>query len=109
MVKEFEKRRNRVAELVCENSDFKCTVPAGAFYIFPDISGLFGKTYGETRIETAEDLCMYLIHNAHVSTVTGKAFGAPECIRISFANSMQNIEKGFARIREGLQKLSDQN
>jgi aspartate aminotransferase len=105
MVKEFERRKKRVQELVCEIPSFKCYVPEGAFYIFPDISSLFGKSNGETKVENAEDVCMYLLHTAHVSTVTGTAFGSPNCIRISFANSMQNIEKGFARIKEALGKL----
>ena len=106
MVKEFERRHKRVQELVCHIPSFKCYVPDGAFYIFPDISSLFGKTDGDTKIKNAEDVCMYLLHNAHVSTVTGTAFGSPDCIRISFANSMENIEKGFARIADALAKLN---
>ena len=105
MVKEFERRHNRVQELVCHIPCFKCYVPDGAFYIFPEISSLFGKTDGETKVENAEDVCMYLLHKAHVSTVTGTAFGSPNCIRISFANSMENIEKGFARMKEALDQL----
>ncbi|GEO11152.1 pyridoxal phosphate-dependent aminotransferase [Segetibacter aerophilus] len=105
MVKEFERRKNRVQELVCDIPSFKCYVPEGAFYIFPDISSLFGTSDGETKIENAEDLCMYLLHTANVSTVTGSAFGSPNCIRIGFANSMENIEKGFSRIKDALDKL----
>ena len=105
MVEEFKRRRKRVIEFVCSISGFKCTTPDGAFYIFPDISSFFGMTDGETTIETSADLCMYLIHTAHVSTVTGSAFGSPQSIRISFANSMENIEKGFSRIIEALGKL----
>ncbi|MDQ6815465.1 MAG: aminotransferase class I/II-fold pyridoxal phosphate-dependent enzyme, partial [Bacteroidota bacterium] len=106
MAKEFEKRKNRVQELVCDIPSFKCYVPEGAFYIFPDISSLFGKSYGDTKIDNAEDLCMYLLHTANVSTVTGSAFGAPNCIRIGFANSMENIEKGFSRIKDAIDKLT---
>lgn len=105
MVKEFERRHKRVQELVCHIPSFKCYVPDGAFYIFPEINSLFGKTDGETRVENAEDVCMYLLHKANVSTVTGTAFGSPNCIRISFANSMENIEKGFARMKEALDHL----
>ncbi len=105
MVKEFERRHNRVQELVCHIPSFKCYVPDGAFYIFPEINSLFGKTDGETKVENAEDVCMYLLHKANVSTVTGTAFGSPNCIRISFANSMENIEKGFARMKEALDQL----
>ncbi len=106
MVKEFERRKKKVEELVCDIPAFKCYIPEGAFYIFPDVSSLFGKRNGETVIANADDLCMYLLHTAHVSTVTGSAFGSPNCIRIGFANSMANIEKGFLRIKEALEKLS---
>ena len=76
-----------------------------AFYVFPDISSFFGKSDGEETIKDADDLCMYLLNKAHVSTVTGRAFGEPTAIRISFANSMPNIEKGFQRIAGALAKL----
>ena len=105
MVKEFEKRKKRVQDLVCHIPAFKCYMPEGAFYIFPEVDELFGKSDGETKIENADDLCMYLLNTAHVSTVTGSAFGSPKCIRIGFANSMENIEKGFARIKDALDKL----
>ena len=75
------------------------------FMCFLILAASFGKKYEETTIQSSSDLCMYLIHTAHVSTVTGSAFGAANSIRISFANSMENIEKGFARIREALGKL----
>lgn len=105
MLKEFEQRRKRVMELVNELPFVKCSEPDGAFYIFPLVSYYFGKTYGDEVIENADDLCMYFLNKAHVSTVTGKAFGEPNCIRISFANSMENIEKGFAKIKGALEKL----
>ena len=105
MVKEFERRKKRVQELVCDIPSFKCYIPEGAFYIFPDISSLFGKSDGQTTVQNSEDVCMYLLHTANVSTVTGSAFGSPKCIRIGFANSMENIEKGFLRIKEALDKL----
>ena len=79
--------------------------PDGAFYVFPKVTAFFGKSYGEYKIETADDLCMYLLNAAHVSTVTGRAFGNPECIRLSFANSMENIEKGFKKIKSALEQL----
>jgi len=103
MVKEFERRKNRVQELVCEIPAFKCYVPEGAFYIFPDISSLFGKSDGETKIGNAEDLCMYLLHTANVSTVTGSAFGSPNCIRIGFRLWLpivwKTLKKGFQESR----------
>lgn len=105
MVTEFTKRRKRVMELLNEIPDVECSEPKGAFYVFPMVKNYFGKTDGETVIENADDLCMYLLNKAHVSTVTGKAFGEPNCIRISFANSMENIEKGFLKIKNALLKL----
>jgi aspartate aminotransferase len=83
----------------------RCSEPDGAFYIFPEIDKYFGKKHGDVVINNADDLCMYLLNDAHVSTVTGSAFGQPKCIRISFANSMKNIEEGFRRISNGLGKL----
>ena len=105
MVAEFTKRRQRVMELVKEIPGIVCSEPQGAFYVFPEVDNYFGKADGEEKIENADDLCMYLLNKAHVSTVTGKAFGAPNCIRLSFANSMENIEKGFAKIKDALAKL----
>lgn len=106
MVEEFTKRRKRVMELLNEIPGIACSEPEGAFYVFPDVKNYFGKSDGEETIANADDLCMYLLNKAHVSTVTGKAFGEPDCIRISFANSMANIEKGFGRIKEALAKLN---
>jgi aspartate aminotransferase len=82
-----------------------CSEPEGAFYVFPQVDHFFGKADGDDVIKNAEDLCMYLLNKAHVSTVTGSAFGEPNCIRISFANSMENIEKGFGKIKDALAKL----
>lgn len=105
MVKEFEIRRRRVMELLSEIPGIECSQPDGAFYVFPEISSYFGKTDGEEVINNSNDLSMYLLNKVHVSTVAGAAFGNPECIRISFANSLTNIEKGFAKIKEALSKL----
>ena len=105
MVEEFTKRRRRVMELLAAIPGIVCSEPQGAFYVFPQVNNFFGKTDGEETIENADDLCMYLLNKAHVSTVTGSAFGEPDCIRISLANSMENIEKGFAKIKAALAKL----
>jgi len=105
MVKQFAERRKRVLELVAEVPGLKCFEPQGAFYIFPDVSSYYGMSYGETVIQDANELSMYLLNTAHVSSVMGDAFGEPNCIRFSFANSMENIEKGWARIKEALGKL----
>ncbi len=105
MVKEFEDRRKKVMALMKDLPLMQCNEPDGAFYVFPRIEKYFGKKFGEQVIADADDLSMYLLNEAHVSTVTGKAFGQPNCIRLSFANSMKNIEEGFKRIKSGLEKL----
>ncbi len=105
MIKEFTRRRARTLELMKGLEGFRFAEPGGAFYAFPCVDFYFGKTDGEETINNADDLCMYLLNKAHVSTVTGSAFGDEQCIRISFANSMENIEKGFGRIAEALGKL----
>ncbi len=106
MVKAFTERRKRVMELVGEIPGLKCFEPEGAFYIFPDVSSYYGKSNGDIKINNANDLCMYLLNTAHTSSVMGDAFGEPACVRFSFANSLPNIEKGWARIKEALAKLS---
>lgn len=106
MVKEFKKRRKKVLKLLKGMKGMECFEPDGAFYVFPRVSQYFGKRNGEHVIENADDLCMYLLNVAHVSAVTGRAFGNPDCIRLSFANSMENIEKGFKKIKEALEQLN---
>ncbi len=106
MVKEFTSRRKRVLELAKQIPGLQCFEPGGAFYIFPDMSFYYGKTDGNITIRNASDLCMYLLNTAHVSSVMGDAFGEPDCVRFSFANSMQNIERGWERILGALKKLS---
>jgi aspartate aminotransferase len=105
MVKEFARRKERVMQLMKEIDGFQFTEPDGAFYAFPRIEHYFGKKDGEEVIKNADDLSMYLLNKAHVSTVTGSAFGDDKCLRISFANNMQNIEKGFERIKIALSSL----
>ena len=105
MTKEFARRRARVMKLVKDIPGFICSEPEGAFYIFPDVSAYYGKTDGETTVNNASDFSMYLLNNANVSSVMGDAFGEPKCVRFSFANSMLNIEKAWARIKEALEKL----
>jgi aspartate aminotransferase len=105
MVKQFTHRRQRVMDLIEEIPGLECSKPDGAFYIFPVIKNYFGKSCDDDVINNASDLSMYLLNKGHVSTVSGSAFGDDDCIRISFANSMENIEKGFLRIKESLAKL----
>jgi aspartate aminotransferase len=105
MVKEFTRRRTRVLELIKSIPGVNCSEPDGAFYIFPDVHSYFGKSDGTQTITNANDFCMYLLNTAHVSSVMGDAFGEPNCVRFSFANSMEKIEEGFRRIAEALSKL----
>lgn len=105
MIREFGRRRQRVMELMKDIEGFEFAAPDGAFYAFPCVDHYFGKSDGDVKINNADDLCMYLLHKGNVSTVTGSAFGDDRCIRISFANSMQNIEKGLQRIADTLKLL----
>lgn len=105
MAKAYKRRRDLVLELMKEIPGFKTYVPQGAFYIFPDISELFGKRAGDTVINTATDLCMYLLNEAHVSIVTGEAFGNGNCVRISFAASDESLKEALKRIKEAVLKL----
>jgi aspartate aminotransferase len=105
MVLEFSKRRTRVLELLKQIPGIHCSEPDGAFYVFPDMSSYFGSSDGETKINNAADLSMYLLNNAHVTSVMGDAFGEPKCVRFSFANSMEKIEEGWSRIKKALGKL----
>ena len=106
MTEEFSRRRKKTIELVSDIPGFRCYHPQGAFYIFPDVSEYYGKSNGDHTITNSADFSMYLLNTAHVSSVMGEAFGEPNCVRFSFANNMQNIEKAWARIKDALSKLS---
>lgn len=105
MTAEFARRKKRVMELIQDIPGLKCFEPHGAFYIFPDISAYFGKSDGHMQINNSADFSMYLLNKAHVSSVMGEAFGDPNCVRFSFANSLPNIEKAWGRIKEALAQL----
>jgi len=105
MTREFARRRARVLELVADIPGLVCSEPDGAFYIFPDVTDFYGKADGDSVISNANDLCMYLLNKAHVSSVMGDAFGEPNCVRFSFANSMDKIEEGWRRIKKALAEL----
>ena len=105
MAEEFTRRRAKVMEIIKDVPGIKCSEPEGAFYIFPDISSYYGKSDGENVITNSADFSMYLLNNAHVSSVMGEAFGEPKCVRFSFANSMVNIERAWVRIIDALAKL----
>jgi aspartate aminotransferase len=102
MVKAFHSRRDLVVRLMREIPGIKLNVPEGAFYVFPDVSSFFGKTFNGTTINTADDLAMYLLSEANVATVTGEAFGNANCLRISYATSEDLLTEAIRRIKEAL-------
>jgi aspartate aminotransferase len=106
MAKRYEQRKAMVLDLLAEIPGLKMNNPDGAFYAFPDVSYYFGKSDGNTTIGNSNDLAMYILNDARVSVVTGDAFGAPECIRLSFAASEQDISEAISRIKISLAKLS---
>jgi aspartate aminotransferase len=99
MIDEFHKRRDLILSLLGEIDGFNLNVPEGAFYVFPDISSFFGRTLNGTLISYASDFAIYLLEHANVATVTGEAFGNPNCIRISYAASEKEIREAVARIK----------
>lgn len=102
MVDAFESRRGIVYQLLSEIPGFKLTMPEGAFYFFPDVSEYFGKTLRGKEIKDANDFAMYLLGEANVATVTGDAFGNPNCIRLSYATSEEILREAIKRIKEAL-------
>ena len=102
MVDEFETRRDLVLELLGEIEGFKLNIPEGAFYLFPDISAFFGTTVNGIKIENANDFSLFLLEKANVATVTGDAFGAPNCIRMSYAASVVQLKEAIRRIKEAV-------
>ena len=100
MVDEFQKRRDLVLELLGKIEGIKTNVAQGAFYVFPDVSYYFGKTIDGQKVENASDFAMLLLEKANVATVTGDAFGAPNCIRISYAASQEELKEAIRRIAE---------
>ncbi len=105
MAKEYLRRRSLVKGLLDEIPGIKTNEPQGAFYFFPDVSAYFGKLAGDHKIENASDLAMFILEEAHVSVVTGEAFGDPDCIRLSYAASEEDLRKAMARIKTALAKL----
>lgn len=106
MTSEYLKRRDLVLGLLNEIPGIKTYTPSGAFYFFPDVSAYFGKSSGSTTIKDSSDLSLYILNEAKVSVVTGDAFGAPNCVRISYAASDEELKEAIKRIKEVLAKLS---
>lgn len=101
----FERRRDLIVELAKDIPGLEVNVPEGAFYLFPKCSSFFGKRYGEKVINTSTDLAMLLLEEGHVATVAGDAFGDPDCFRMSYATSDDNIREAMRRIKETLAKV----
>jgi len=105
MADAYKRRRQLVLDLLSEIPGVKSNEPEGAFYVFPDMSYFFGKSDGETTVNDANDLALYILGKAHVSTVSGAAFGSPNCIRISYAASDEDLKVALGKIKETLAKL----
>lgn len=101
----FLRRRDLILRHVNDLEGVKCAIPGGAFYVFPDFSAYIGKRAGERKLENDMDLCIYLLEEGHIATVPGSAFGAPGCVRISYANSDENLEKAMQRLKSALAGL----
>ncbi|MGE5944546.1 MAG: pyridoxal phosphate-dependent aminotransferase [Flavobacteriales bacterium] len=102
MIDEFKVRRDLILDLLSEIEGFKTNTPEGAFYVFPDISYFFGKTIKGMTINNASDFSMFLLEKALVATVDGESFGNPDCIRISYAASQEQIIEAIKRIKEAV-------
>ena len=105
MVEAYKQRRDYVVTALRAIPHVKCAIPDGAFYAFPDISAFFGKSYNGNSIQNDEDLSMFLLHEGHLTTVNGSAFGEPNCIRISYATSMEQLTEAMKRMTNALSKL----
>lgn len=106
MTEKFKERRALILSLLAPIKGLQCNQPEGAFYVFPDISSLLGKSYEGEKIQTAEDFAMLLLTKAHVATVSGEGFGAPRCLRLSYATSEENLRQAAQRIAQFVDKLT---
>jgi aspartate aminotransferase len=102
----FLRRRDLVCRLLGEIKGLKLRVPKGAFYVMPDISFYLGKSDGKSRVNNSDDLALYLLEKANVATVGGEAFGAPSCLRISYATSDELLVEAIKRIKTALGELN---
>ncbi|MRT93700.1 pyridoxal phosphate-dependent aminotransferase [Ancylomarina sp. 16SWW S1-10-2] len=106
MKKAFKQRQDVAFDLLSEIDDFKLKKPDGAFYFFPDVSSLFGKSYNGQTINNPTDLSLYLLEEAKVATVTGVAFGDSNCLRLSYATSEEIMAEAISRIKKAIEKLN---
>lgn len=105
MIETFRNRRDLFLKLLNEIPGFRSNIPDGAFYIFPDVTWYYGKSNGSVNIKNGTDLCNYLLDHAHVALVSGEAFGNPDCIRLSYATSNEELIEAARRIKEALALL----
>ena len=105
MIKAFHSRRDLVLDKLNEMEGVKTNLPEGAFYVFPDVSAFFGKSYNNYNIKDSNDLCMYLLDQGLIALVSGDAFGSPECLRISYAASEETLTEAMRRMKNALEKL----
>jgi aspartate aminotransferase len=106
-VAEFDRRRKAITALLNDIPGITCRLPEGAFYVFPNVSGLYGKRFGEKVLQSGDDVADYLLTEARVAVVPGGGFGAPDYVRFSYATSMEAIQKGLARIADAVAALKD--
>ena len=105
MLVAFKRRKDLIMGLLKDIPGLEVVEPEGAFYVFPKIDSYFGKSFGNKKIQSSNDFCLYLLEEGHIGTVPGEAFGDPDCFRISFATSDENIIEAMKRLREALSKL----
>lgn len=106
MITTFQHRRDLILDLLDEIEGLKTNTPKGAFYVFPDVSGYFGTSFGDQKINNDVDFCNYILEEGHVAIVPGSAFGAPDCVRISYAASDQDIRNAVQRLSKALKNLN---
>jgi len=106
MVAEFARRRKRIVALLNGMDGISCSMPGGAFYVFPNVSKLYGKSFNGKPINSSDEFTDFTLAEANIAVVAGSGFGADNYVRLSYATSMENIEKGAARLAEAVEKLS---
>jgi aspartate aminotransferase len=105
MADAYKRRRKLVLDALAKIPNVKSNEPDGAFYVFPDVSYFYGKSDGETTVQNSDDVALYLLSKAHVSVVGGEAFGSPNCIRISYAASDEDLKQALIQIKDALAQL----
>ena len=105
MVAEFKKRKDYIVDALNDIPGIFCPMPEGAFYVFPNVSALYGRSYEGKKISNSTEFIEYLLDGANVATVPGVAFGSDDHIRLSYATSLKNIEEGVRRIKDAVAKL----